>query len=181
MELKENIKKLLVSLKSVGYDRRRIERELVLAENSIDQNLARGGTQKLFTSLKLLADKVLPNAISKDGIGKPENVIRETSDTQVNDNTDYRALYIELLKKENEEKSEIIRANLTAIISNLDGLAVGSKMLQAHVTTALEYYALELANGDKKKAAKLKGDMDTRVIELLGGQTKKNNSPVAGN
>ncbi len=66
MDLKESIKKQLVSLKEAGYDRAKIEHELGLAENSIDQNLARGGTQKLFTSLKLLSDTVLHNATGGD-------------------------------------------------------------------------------------------------------------------
>lgn len=65
-ELKENIKNLLLSLKERGYDRGKIEKELGLAENSIDQNLARGGTKKLLTSLTLLHNSILQKATSKD-------------------------------------------------------------------------------------------------------------------
>lgn len=82
-DLKENIKKLLLFLKEKGYDRRRIEQELGLAENSIDQNLARGGTKKLETSLDLLKKSILQNAIFEVGFnqgGKKE----EKNDTAAN-------------------------------------------------------------------------------------------------
>jgi hypothetical protein len=74
MDLKENIKKQLLILKDVGYDRAKIEKELGLAANSIDQNLARGGTQKLFTSLKLLSDNILQNSIQGQGLDSKEQV-----------------------------------------------------------------------------------------------------------
>jgi hypothetical protein len=65
MELKQTIEDILKSLKERGFSRGKIEQELGLAENSINQNLSRGGTKKMLTSLKLLNSRVLQNATSE--------------------------------------------------------------------------------------------------------------------
>lgn len=58
MDFKEDIKKVLQDLKSLGYDRRRVEKELRYSEKTIDQSLSRGGNEKMLDALKTLLVKV---------------------------------------------------------------------------------------------------------------------------
>lgn len=62
MNFKTEIENVLGLLKSKGHDRGRIEAKLGYAANSIDQSLARGGTQKLLRVIELYRDYVLLNA-----------------------------------------------------------------------------------------------------------------------
>jgi len=51
MNFKEVIENLLEQLKTIGFDRRSIERELGYKENYIDQLLSKGGNKKFITLL----------------------------------------------------------------------------------------------------------------------------------
>jgi hypothetical protein len=52
MNFKEEIKNVLNDLKILGYDRRRVEKELRYSEKTIDQSLSRGGNEKMLEALK---------------------------------------------------------------------------------------------------------------------------------
>lgn len=124
MEFKEPIKKLIISLKEGGYDRRKIEQELGLAENSIDQSLSRGGTRKLYTSLKLLADNVLKNATSDPDY---EVTLNDKQGGKVH----LKAIY--LLSESNKNLSEAIKINSEAI--KIDSESI-SKLVDSNVKLA---------------------------------------------
>jgi hypothetical protein len=56
MNYKEQIETLIDQLKFFGFNRRTIEQTLSYSENSIDQSLARGGTARLLTGIKMLLE-----------------------------------------------------------------------------------------------------------------------------
>lgn len=58
MEFKKDIEKLLVSLKKLGLDRRKVEKELNYADKYIDQALSKGGNSKLLNALTLLYQNI---------------------------------------------------------------------------------------------------------------------------
>lgn len=99
MPIKENIEKLLIELKNNGIDRRRIETDLDLSENYIDQALSRGGNKKLYNRIKqysesqnvidnyTLEDRAMVKVLVKEMLklkskvtGVPEDVWKEEFD-----------------------------------------------------------------------------------------------------
>ena len=52
MDFKENIELLLKNLRTLGYDRRKIEKELGYDEKYIDQVLSKGGNKKFLANLE---------------------------------------------------------------------------------------------------------------------------------
>lgn len=66
MELKESIQLLLKQLKNAGLSRAEIAKKIGMAEHGITQSLSRGGSEKLYISLKLLSDNVLNNSTSEN-------------------------------------------------------------------------------------------------------------------
>lgn len=52
MNYKEEIQKILLSLKKKGFDRRAIEREMGYKENSIDQILSKGGNKTFLRNIE---------------------------------------------------------------------------------------------------------------------------------
>ena len=79
MDYKKEIQKLLDSLKSKGFGRRAIEKQLNYSEKYIDQALAKGGNDKLYNSLELLL-KAIPYEVG----GDEARMLHETGDVYVN-------------------------------------------------------------------------------------------------
>lgn len=52
MDFKEEIKSVLKKLKTLGFDRRTLEKELKYSPLTIDQTLSRGGNEKMLASLQ---------------------------------------------------------------------------------------------------------------------------------
>lgn len=52
MAIKDDIELLLIELKNRNIDRRRVELDLGLSENYLDQALSRGGNKKLYNRIK---------------------------------------------------------------------------------------------------------------------------------
>lgn len=76
-DFKKEIENLLDSLKELGYERGAIEEKLGYSENAIDQSLARKGTKKLYSAIKMYKEYVLLKAITEKknlkGYGQPVN------------------------------------------------------------------------------------------------------------
>lgn len=115
------------------------------------------------------------------GTGQVDLVVEETSATyrhkgagkgeglksSVNGLQDpYREKYITLLEKENDRKSHIIETNLT-------GLVIGQKSILAHLAVSLECDAMRDGGGDKRKADRIKENMDKRIGEVFSGKVRK--------
>lgn len=107
MDYKEDIQKVLLSLKKKGFDRRSIERELGYKENSIDQILSKGG------------NKTFLRNIEKFNIEKSKaDVINDQADLakQVN-------RLIELSIK-HEATLDVLRVSIESILADMKGRSV---------------------------------------------------------
>jgi hypothetical protein len=66
MNLKENTERVLEDLKNLKWSRRKIEAELGYSPKYIDQQLSKGGNDKLLAALKRLHKQILDKAIKGD-------------------------------------------------------------------------------------------------------------------
>lgn len=62
MDFKEVTILILDQLKKLGWDRRRIEKELAYSEKYIDQALSKGSNEKLYVSLRNLQKTILQSS-----------------------------------------------------------------------------------------------------------------------
>jgi hypothetical protein len=82
MEYRKAIELVLNDLKSKGYTRREIEKELNYKENYIDQALSKGGNKKFLGHLKNLNTRLLKKATSEKT--EPEEIkTREPLETAI--------------------------------------------------------------------------------------------------
>lgn len=81
MNYKEEMQKLLLSLKELGYDRRSIEKDLDYHYGYIDKILSKGGNKKIFQRLeKYLVEKSNTNEVVVEKIGEAG---KEISDLRI--------------------------------------------------------------------------------------------------
>lgn len=99
MEVRDEIEKLLIELKNKGIDRRKVERDLGLSVNYLDQSLSRGGNRSIYRRIKqyieaqniadnyTLEDRAVVKALVKELLklkskitGIPEDVWKEEFD-----------------------------------------------------------------------------------------------------
>lgn len=127
MELKEEIEKVLESLRKAGYDRAAIEKELDYSVNYIDQVLSKGGNRRFLNAIKKLKAQVLQKAIPDSNpismVGEPPTLYERL--LPVGNLKITLQDYIDLLKsihsKEEEREKELL--------SIIKELAVGQKAI----------------------------------------------------
>lgn len=80
MNYKEEIQKILLSLKKQGYDRRSIEQEMGYKEHSIDQILSKGGNKTFLRHLeKFFVEKSNKTITGNADVGEELNRLIELS------------------------------------------------------------------------------------------------------
>lgn len=76
MNYKEDIEKVLKSLKDLGHDRGMIEEKLGYSINAIDQSLSRGGSKKIYQGILLYQENVLNNSTPATSYQKHRNNLK---------------------------------------------------------------------------------------------------------
>lgn len=144
MDSKKQIENQLELLKSAGWSRARIEKELNYSENYIDQVLAKGGNARFLKSLQEFAKRVLQNA------SVPHGTSDKASDK-----------YLELLEDNDRFFKKIIHTNL----AKADFV---QESILAHLKAMIQQEADEKAGKDPKKREKIMHDWGKRIAANLG-------------
>lgn len=154
MDLKETIEDVLKSLKEKDYSRGKIEKELGLGENSIDQNLSRGGTKKMLSRLKLLDNQVLQNATpSRDDL--LTTLVQELVTLSRTTNR--------ILNQQTQDLADKIKK----IDSNLSLVSAQGEILKVDIESSRTVMLKSLARIEGKKPGQLLDEADSIKISLL--------------
>jgi hypothetical protein len=184
MNYKEEIQKILKTLKANGHLRPDIEERLGLAEGSISQTIARNGSERLLKSLQLYLEWA---KLSKSGNKVEETIVEEPA-------AEYDGVYKKLIVQQNKliDSMNQLSATSNRILSKMaDSVETKVDILDLNLTDALariESLSMNMKSGRHvvlKSLARLEGKPEGQLLaeadsinasllrEQIGKQNKK--------